>query len=207
MLLSINRIAIRKVLVPMESPEPITHWLRLAQSGDSGAAQPLWEHFFRRLVALARKRLDGAAGGAANEEDVALSVLNSFFRGAREGAYPDLNDRADLWRLLVFKTVRRAIDELRRERAQKRPGCRARASDAELQQVIGREPTPALSAEFADGCRQLLDQLPPDLRQIAGWRLEGHTVQEIAEKLGVVSRTVIRRLGVIRDIWGEEDEP
>ncbi len=138
---------------------------------------------------------------------MALSVLDSFFQRARQGAFPDLNDREDLWRLLVFKTVRKAIDKLRWERSQKRGGGRVPATDAELQRVIGREPSPELAAEFADSCQHLLAQLPDDLRQIAVWRMEGYSVEEIAGRIGRCDRTVKRYLDLIRTQWDGEDEP
>jgi hypothetical protein len=68
----------------------------------------LWERYFRRLVGLARPRLDNTARRAADEQDVALSALASVFRGVEEGRFPQLGDRDDLWRLLVTVTVRKA---------------------------------------------------------------------------------------------------
>jgi hypothetical protein len=41
----------------MTSGGSVTHWLHLLKAGDQAAAQPLWEGYFRRLVALARRRL------------------------------------------------------------------------------------------------------------------------------------------------------
>ena len=40
-----------------------------------------------------------------------------------------------------------------------------------------------------------------DLRRIAVWKLEGHTVDEIAAELGCARRTVARRLELIRTLW------
>ena len=36
------------------------------------------------------------------------------------------------------------------------------------------------------------------------WKMEGYTVEEIAEKLGCVQRTVERKLRVIRGLWNPE---
>ena len=62
---------------------------------------------------------------AADEEDVALSAFDSFCRGAQRGRFPQLDDRDNLWRLLVVITSRKAVDlaqhegppEVRRRRA------------------------------------------------------------------------------------------
>jgi DNA-directed RNA polymerase specialized sigma24 family protein len=185
----------------------VTHLLNQLQAGDAAAVEPLWERYFRRLVALARERLRGARCGAADEEDVVLSVFESFCRHARAGAFPQLSDRNDLWRLLVVRTARKAVSLVRRERAQKRGGNgRADASDEELRQVLGDEPTPDFAAEVAEECRRLLGLLPDDLRQLALWKMEGHTLDEIALRLGCVPRTIKRRLQLIRSLWKQEDQ-
>src|SRR5947199_4519184 len=97
----------RRAAPLMSSPGPITHWIGELKAGNRDAAQPLWEHYFQRLVALARRRLRDTPRGAADEEDVALSVLDSFVHGAHCGAFPDLTDSDDLWQLLVVKTARK----------------------------------------------------------------------------------------------------
>ena len=79
-------------------------------------------------------------------------------------------------------------------------------SDEELQQVLGDEPTPDFAAEVAEELRRLLDRLPEEeLRRIAVWKMEGWTVEQSARELDCVSRTVKRRLQVIRNYWNEED--
>jgi hypothetical protein len=75
----------------------VTHWLNLLKAGDSAAARPLWERYFRRLVGLARTRLRGAPRQAADEEDVALSAFDSFCRAAEGGASPGWTT-ATTWR-------------------------------------------------------------------------------------------------------------
>src|SRR3984893_18595241 len=93
----------------------VTRWIGALQAGDHAAAQQLWERYFRRLVGLARKKLQGASRRAADEEDVALSAFNSFFRCAEQGRFPNLVDRDSLWRLLVVLTARKAAHLVRDE--------------------------------------------------------------------------------------------
>src|SRR5260370_3647008 len=94
----------------MSSAGSVTNWLGLLKAGDSAAAQPLWERYFRRLVGLARTKLRGTPRQAADEEDVALCAFDSFCRAAEQGRFPKLHDRHDLWRLLVSITARKALD-------------------------------------------------------------------------------------------------
>src|SRR5947209_7211625 len=93
----------------------VTRWIDLLKDGDTAAARPLWEAYYRRLVTLARARLRGLPLRSADEEDVALSSFDSFCRGAEQGRFPRLEDRDDLWQLLVVITVRKAYDLARYE--------------------------------------------------------------------------------------------
>src|SRR5436305_12655413 len=106
----------------MPAEESVTHWLGLLRGGDAAAAQRLWERYFGRLVGLARTRLQGHPRRAADEEDVALSVFRCLCDGAAQGRFPRLDDRDDLWRLLVTLTERKAINLARDERRLKRGG-------------------------------------------------------------------------------------
>ena len=54
-------------------------------------------------------------GCAADEEDVALSAFDSFCRGDGAGRFPRLDDRDDLWRLLLLLTARKAAHLIRDE--------------------------------------------------------------------------------------------
>jgi DNA-directed RNA polymerase specialized sigma24 family protein len=183
----------------------VSHWLDRLQAGEHAAAQPLWEAYFGRLVALARAKLQGAPRRAADEEDVALSAFASFCRGAAAGRFPQLADRDDLWRLLVTLTGHKALDRLRHERRQKRGGAAAAVC---LEEVIGPEPTPDFAAQVAEECRRLLGLLADaELEAVALWKMEGYTTAEISARLGYVPRTVERKLRLIRQIWEKEGQP
>src|SRR6516164_1255619 len=104
----------------MPTPGSVTAWIEQLKAGDAAAAAPLWQGYFRRLVGLARQRLGAAPRRAADVEDVALSAFDSFCRGAAAGRFPRLDDRDDLWALLVTITARKAAEQVRRERRLKR---------------------------------------------------------------------------------------
>jgi DNA-directed RNA polymerase specialized sigma24 family protein len=70
-----------------------------------------------------------------------------------------------------------------------------------LARAVGSEPTPEFAAMVAEEYRRLLERLDDDvLRKVAVLRMEGHTNDEIAEKLGCARRTVARQLALIRRI-------
>jgi RNA polymerase sigma factor (sigma-70 family) len=173
------------------------------------AAQALWERYFPRLIELARAKLRGTPLGAADEEDVALSAMHTFFQAVTRGRIPQLDNRDDLWRALVLITAGKAIDQRRRTRSLKRGGAgsgdetpRGPVDFQALEEVIGTEPDPAFAAQLADELEILLARLSDDrLRAIALLKLEGLTHEEIASRLECSLRTVNRRLLLIRRTW------
>lgn len=191
----------------------VTHWLGDLKIGDLAAAQPLWERYFGKLVVLARAKLRGLhkTGAEGDEEDAALSAFNSFCTGAARGKFPKLEDREDLWKLLVVITARKAFAQVGRERRLKRGGGR-KSTDADrdprgLDLLAGPEPSPEFAAMVAEEFRRLLDALEDDgLREVALRRMEGYTCDEIAEHLGCARRTIARRLDLIRKTWTHGDE-
>ena len=200
----------------MSSAGSVTHWLHRLPTGDPAAAEHLWQRYFRQLVRLALRKLHGAPRRLADEEDVALSAFDSFFRGAEKGRFPDLNDRDGLWRLLVVMTRRKAAHLKRDECRQKRGGGgvvdqaalagAAGEEEAGLDWLAGEEPTPEFAAQLAEECERLLGRLgDPGLRSLAVWKMEGYTNEEIAARLGCCLSTVERRLQLIRRLWSEGD--
>jgi DNA-directed RNA polymerase specialized sigma24 family protein len=187
----------------------VTQWISGLKRGDQAAAEGLWEAYFARLVGLARTRLRNASRRIADEEDVALCAFDSFCRGARTGRFPRLDDRDDLWQILVLITVRKAIDlrhyEGRPSRGRGRVQSLTDLSREGLETIAGTEPTPELSAQLADEYRRLIGRLgDPTLQSVATCKLEGYTNDEIAARLGCVTSTVERKLARIRGVWANE---
>ena len=180
--------------------DAITLWLERLCAGESAAVRPLWEAYFHRLVGLARTRLRTTSHRVTDEEDVALSAFYSFCRNAEAGRFPDLTDRHSLWRLLAVFTIRKAAHHVRDWAEPTRT-----AGSCVFEEVLGREPDPALAAEVADECDRLLAVLgDAELRQIALLRMEGHSVKDVAAKQKCAPSRVKRRLKLIRGIWERE---
>jgi DNA-directed RNA polymerase specialized sigma24 family protein len=194
----------------------VTRWIDLLKTGDLEAAQKLWERYFERLVGLARKKIQGAHPRGADEEDVALSAFDTFFRGVKAGRFPHLGDRDNLWRLLMVLTARKAAHLVRDEGRQKRGGGRlivtetasGRDEDSAIDLFLSHEPTPEFAAQIAEECQRLLRLLgSAELEQFALWKMEGYSNEEIAAKVGCTPRTVFRKLGIIRGLWEKELTP
>jgi DNA-directed RNA polymerase specialized sigma24 family protein len=202
-----------------EGEGSVTRWIGDVKGGDREAMERLWSRYFQRLAALARRKLKTSrrAAGAVDEEDVALSAMNSLWDRISTGALPDVRGRDELWRLLAVIAARKVLGHLRHEGRQKRGGGRvvdeatlaaALGGDDVLARFVAADPTPEFAAMVAEETIKRLDSLPdPMLRQVAILRMEGHTNPEIAAKLGCVVRTVERKLDVIRTLWGAGSSP
>jgi DNA-directed RNA polymerase specialized sigma24 family protein len=200
------------------SEDSVTGWLDKLRSGDeiNLAAREIWRRYFRLVVQLARVRLRASPRGMADEEDVAVTVMDSFYRGVIAGRFPRLAGRDDVWRLLATITARKASNQRRRALpARGRPGLGPDlTSDAPgaplgvsetagLDLLIGHEPGPESVAQQNDLHRRLLDALRDDsLRQVVLLKMEGYQNAQIAIRLGCGLRTVERKLDVIRKLWG-----
>ncbi len=160
----------------------ITGLLERLIEGDHEAVRLLWQRYYPRLVALARKKLHGASRRVADEEDAALSAFDSFCRRAEQGHFPDLKDRDGLWALLVVLTARKAADQIKYHLREKRGGGQVR-DDAALNReggepgpsgfdgLEGDGPTPEEAALLAEEVETLLGRLDnPVLRQVAVWK-------------------------------------
>jgi DNA-directed RNA polymerase specialized sigma24 family protein len=198
---------------PMAFTGSITDCINKLKAGDPVAAQLIWERYFQRLVRLARKHLQRRRPRAADEEDVALSAFDSFCRGAEAGRFPQLNDRDNLWRLLVVITARKASHLLRAERRQKRGGKLVPLPEptvsgdfeAGLEQFLSREPAPEFAALVAEEYQRMLTELGDlTLQTLVSWKMEGYTNEEIARKLQCAPRSVYRKLRIIRGLWEKE---
>lgn len=193
--------------VPSVHGGSVTTWIGELRDGSHAAAQKLWERYFDQLVRLARSRLTGLSRTAVDEEDVAAIAFQSFCEAAQARRFPKLNDRYDLWQVLVMLTARKALDERRYQTRSKRSSGSFPLQNAELEEITGNEPDPAFAMMVAEQLERLLNALGDDeLQLIARRKMEGFTNEVIAQELKVSVRTVQRSLSIIRTTWEELGE-
>jgi DNA-directed RNA polymerase specialized sigma24 family protein len=202
----------------MDLEESVTIWIDGLKQGSEESAQRLWERYFTQLVRLAGSRLPRGIRREFDEEDVALSAFHSLCEGVKKNRFPRLDDRGNLWSLLVVLTARKAMRRMRSGTAQKRGGGHVlgesvflkeeNPADQEcdrINQIIGREPTADFAAEVWEETERLLSLLPDDeMRRLALLQMEGYNNKEAAQILNCGLRTIERRLGLIRNIWRSE---
>jgi hypothetical protein len=156
----------------MAGSEPVTEWIKGLEGGGAEAANRLVERYFDELVRVAQREYGGKFGGvsrpAEDEEDAALSAVQSFFEAARDGRIQNVANRRQLWALLVKITIRKVYDQRERANAMKRGGKQARASASALEKVESKAPDPQDIAELADTYRAAMDALTDaELKRIA----------------------------------------
>ena len=152
----------------------VTEWIDRLKDRDADAAGRIWARYVDRMVRLAKGKLGRTPRAAADEEDVVQSAFNSFVCAAQQGRFSRLHDRADLWQVLVTLTERKAINQRRRELAQKRGGGKLVARSAVRDAAaVDPEPSPELAAQMAEKLQVMLSKLADDqLRDIALAKLE-----------------------------------
>lgn len=198
-----------------QDSDSLSRWLPGLKAGDEQAVAAIWRQCGTRLVRLATKQLTakGVPGREGDGDDVAQSVYARFCLKAREGRFPKLDDRHDLWRLLFRLTFHKVLDRRRRHVRRGRVvgesklGPRSDSKDDAakgLAAVVANTPTPELAAIMAEQVERLLSQLDERAQFVAVARLDGYTTAEIAQKLNRSVRTVELATHLIRKKWERE---
>ncbi|MBN9121330.1 MAG: RNA polymerase subunit sigma-24 [Planctomycetes bacterium] len=188
----------------MPNDHPFHGLMDELRRGEPDAAREVFDRFARRLVGLAASRLPGFVRASTDPEDVAQSVLRTFFR--RHGAGEFRPEHWDaLWALLAVLTVRKCghkVEHLlaaRRDvRREVRPGGPS-AGSAPSWEPADRAPTPEEAVLLEETLDRVLAGLTERERPVVLLRLQGHEVAEIARQIPCSERTVHRVLAGVRD--------
>jgi DNA-directed RNA polymerase specialized sigma24 family protein len=179
------------------------------KAGEESAARELWERYCAQLTRQARKKLKHNRRRIADENDIAQSAFLSLCLGARKGRFPGVQDRDSLWRLLVFITAQKAADLIAYETKKKRGEGKVRGHSfvvgpdgrGSFDALAAPAPGPATLKVWAEEYERLLDRLNDEtLKKIAVLRVEGCTIDEIADQLGCARRTIHRKLDLIKKL-------
>lgn len=190
----------------MTQPDaPISELLSRFQAGDDQAADQLFAHYASKLARVASQYLGAKLAAREGKDDVVQSALRTFFRRHRDCRFR-IDSSAELWRLLVMITIRKAQAKARYHTASVRD-VRAEHTDQDgelLAQATARAPRPDDAAAVVDQIETLLDGLPPQYGQILGMLLEGKHKSEIARELSISRTSVHRVLGEFRKRLAED---
>lgn len=171
--------------------------------GDNDAASQIFRRYASRLIALARTRLNDRLRQKIDPEDILQSVFRSFFIRHADGQL-DLENWDSLWAFLVVLTLRKCGRNAqyfhRARRDVNREVASAGASDNPdaILSLASSEPTAEETTLLIDTIEHLMRGLDEEESQILVYRLQGHTVAEIAPKVGCNERRAQRVLKLIR---------
>lgn len=173
-------------------------------AGEQTAAREIFDRFARRLIGLARSRLDERLRQKVDPEDMMQSAFKSFFR-VHAGGKLDLANWDSLWAILTVITLRKcghrveyfraACRDVGREVTPRPSGDESTASF----QAIARDPTPSDAALLTETVEQVLRDLEPREQEVVTLSLQGYSVPEISERVGRTERTVHRVLKRLRE--------
>lgn len=190
--------------------DPITLWLGGLKEGDQLDVEKIVSRYYQPIMNVVRTRLPAAVRRFADEEDVAISALNSFVVRAQAGQFAKLENRDDLWKVLVTISFRKAGKYVKRESAQKRGGRNVRgesvfkgAGGSGLEQVADERQLvdeDIDSKECAERILDFVDSLKDEaLRFIVMGKSEGLTDSLIADQLNCSPKTVQRKMKRLRE--------
>jgi RNA polymerase sigma-70 factor, ECF subfamily len=172
------------------------------RTGDEDAARQIFQQYATRLIGLARVHLDSAVRRKVDAEDVVQSVFKSFFVRIEKGEF-DLENKDNLWSLLVDITLHKCghkVRDLRRQRRDIRREAdpRRTADDSALSwQALAPGPTPAEAAIMAETVEQVFSELKERERQIVELHLQGHEISDIqvqVKRSAYTVRDVLKRV-------------
>ena len=184
----------------MPREHSITAWLAALKSGDESAAERIWERCFQQIRDQAQRRLGAAGVREIDGEDIAVSALQALCAGARNGRFPKLDRREDLWRLLFTIAARKSSNALRRDARRHEVGESAVNGAFAAEEHLDLEDPRAFDGSMS-ACEELLQQLEPKLRDVAVLKLQGFTNEEIARRQERSVKTIERYLQMIRSAW------
>ena len=185
----------------------VTVWLNKMKEEPDQSLEKIWNKYYKHLITFARKKLGNAPRRNFDEDDIVSSVLESFFDGVQQDRFPKLNDRTDLWKILLTMTARKTAQNIRSEMAEKRGGGDVRgesvfsgSSSAGIDKF--QSPTEKFAEDLTFEMKERLAELGDEvLQSVAIMKLQGYTNAEIASEMEVVERTIERKLERIREIW------
>lgn len=170
------------------------------RAGDQEAASVIFEQYARRLIGLARVRLDERLRAKLDAEDVIQSVFRTFFRRQADGLF-DLANWDNLWSVLTVITLRKCDRKRRffhtgsRDIRREDTPLAAEEVTAEGWEALARGPTPVEAGMLTDTMNLLEFYLDDDVsRRILALKLQEYSVPDISRELGIHERKVYRVL-------------
>jgi RNA polymerase sigma-70 factor (ECF subfamily) len=165
-------------------PSEFTDLIARLRAGDASAAEELVRQYEPVIRMEVRRQMrDPRLRRAFDSLDVCQSVLGSFFIRASLGQY-DLDDPAEVVKLLVGMARNKLADRVRRERRQCRDNRRVEPLREEPLQAAARGPSPSAVVAAEELLQAAQRELSEEERQLAQRRARGQSWAEVAAEMG-----------------------
>ncbi len=181
------------------------------RQGDPVAIEKLVARYFKKIANFANKRLRRGIHVLDDGEDIAISVLQSITSNSAKGRFPNLQDRDDLWLMMIMIAQHDVIDKQRpASRRERRSESMLTMTDLletyniNLDLFLSQRDSHTKLMEIAECWEDLLKSLPDErCRDIAQLKLKGHSNLEIAGLLRLIPKTVDRKIKMIMQRWND----
>jgi RNA polymerase sigma factor (sigma-70 family) len=191
----------------MAEPAEDKSLVNLYRQGDQDAARQIVDRYLDRLLTLARRRISQRLSSRVDPEDIVQSVFRTFFVRLKDGQF-SFDDQDDLCKLLMRITLHKTLRQVAFHKAAKRdPNLETPQGEHHHEQLMAlfdQEPTQEATVAFLDQLEHFLSALRPQEREILEMRLQGHSNEDIASKLGIYDRKIRRVIEHVRDIATKE---
>jgi len=160
------------------------------------AAGKFADRYMEKLVSLIQRNISGRFQSRFDAEDVAQSVMRSWFEGVRKRKIHPTSS-SEIWPLISVMALNKVRNRIRFNQAGRRDVRQSEAGDEISDQIP--EPTPDDVVAFEDMLQVISDSLDEQSREVLQLILEGYSVTEISERLEVSTKTIQRRKKTIRE--------
>jgi DNA-directed RNA polymerase specialized sigma24 family protein len=189
----------------------VSNWILGARQGDPVAIDEIVTRYFACVAKCAQSMLETNERRSACCNDIATDVLMKIARGLSSGRHRRLQNRQDLW-ILLISVVNEHVVKHRNNRLHLENGFPLELSitdylshcEQDLELLLSKgnrySSLQEILIRFEDLIAVVTDQQSKD---VAILKLQGYSNRDIGHELGIVAKTVDRKVNKIIACWKE----
>ncbi len=185
-------------MTSVESSVNIPKLIEAWRNGDQQAADVIFHRYQSRLLMLVSGKLNERLKKRLDPEDLVMSIMRSAFRVTAQKDV-GFRDETGFWKWLTTVALNKTYNRIDKETTIKADYGKEVGSDSMLADHLLAEPTP----DDVAGVAELLEKISAKLNDVQAKillaKLDGLSHAEIAEELGVSTKTVQRNSHAIRE--------